>query len=96
MLKADVSSDGGGWDGERIAEALDTSVSTIYRTRRQLVEEGLEASLAGKKQKAPSTPPIFDGTAEAKLIALACSEPAPGRTLLFASSGKARGQIGHR
>ena len=38
LLKADVSSDGGGWDDERIAEALDTSVSTVYRTRRQLVE----------------------------------------------------------
>jgi hypothetical protein len=57
---------------------LETSVSTVYRTRRQLVEEGLEASLARKKQKAPSTPAIFDGTAEAKLIALACSEPPAG------------------
>ena len=78
LLKADVSSDGGGWGDERIAEALETSVSTVYRTRRQLVEEGLEASLARKKQKAPSTPAIFDGTAEAKLIALACSEPPAG------------------
>ena len=78
LLKADVSSEGGGWDDERIAEALETSVSTVYRTRRQLVEEGLEAALARKKQKAPSTPAIFDGAAEAKLIALACSQPPPG------------------
>lgn len=78
LLKADVSSDGGGWDDERIAEALGTSVSTVYRTRRQLVEEGLEAALARKKQKRPSRPAIFDGTAEAKLIALACSEPPKG------------------
>ncbi|MCP3971333.1 MAG: helix-turn-helix domain-containing protein [Rhodobacteraceae bacterium] len=73
MLKADVSAEGGGWDDARIAEALETSVSTVYRTRRQLVEEGLEAALARKKQKAPSTSTIFDGEAEAKLIALACS-----------------------
>ena len=78
LLKADVLSDGGGWDDTRIAEALETSVSTVYRTRRQLVEEGLEAALARKKQKAPSTSAIFDGTAEAKLIALACSEPPEG------------------
>lgn len=78
LLKADVLSDGGGWDDRRIAEALETSVSTVYRTRRQLVEEGLEAALARKKQKAPSTSAIFDGTAEAKLIALACSEPPEG------------------
>lgn len=78
MLKADVSSDCGGWDDTRIAEALETSVSTVYRTRRQLVEEGLEAALARKKQKTPSTSAIFDGTTEAKLIALACSEPPEG------------------
>ena len=42
------------------------------------MEEGLEVSLARKKQKAPSTPEIFDGTAEAKLIALACWEPPAG------------------
>ena len=46
MLKADVSSDSGGWDDERIADALETSVSTVYRTRRPLVEEGLEAGVA--------------------------------------------------
>lgn len=77
LLKADVSSDGPGWDDARIAEALETSASTVFRTRRQLVEDGLEAALARKKR---STPPsrIFDGAAEAKLIALACSEPPQG------------------
>ncbi len=78
LLKANVSSDVGGWADTRIAEALETSASTVYRTRRQLVEEGLEAALARKKQKAPSTSAIFDGVAEAKLIALACSEPPVG------------------
>ena len=68
----------GGWDDARIAEALETSASTVFRARRQLVEEGLEATLARKKQKAPSTSAIFDGEAEAKLIALACSKPPEG------------------
>ncbi|MCP3969249.1 MAG: helix-turn-helix domain-containing protein, partial [Rhodobacteraceae bacterium] len=73
LLKADVTSDGGGWNDTQIAEALETSTSTVFRTRRQLVEEGLEAALARNKQRAPSTSAIFDGAAEAKLIALACS-----------------------
>ena len=78
LLKADVSIQSGGWDDARIAEALETSASTVFRARRQLVEEGLEATLARKKQKAPSTSAIFDGEAEAKLIALACSKPPEG------------------
>ena len=77
LLKADVSTEGGGWDDARIAEALETSASSVHRARRQLVEEGLEATLSRKKRStAPSR--IFDGEAEAKLIALACSEPPEG------------------
>ncbi len=77
LLKADVSEAGDGWSDAQIAEALDTSPSTVLRTRRQLVEEGLEAALSRKTQSRPSSR-IFDGEAEAKLIALACSEPPAG------------------
>ena len=48
LLKADVSEAGDGWSDSRIAEALDTSIATVERTRRQLVEEGLEAVLTRK------------------------------------------------
>jgi Homeodomain-like domain len=37
LLKADVSELGEGWSDSRIAAALDTSIATIERTRRQLV-----------------------------------------------------------
>jgi hypothetical protein len=50
----------------------------VTRVRRQLVEEGLEAVLARKKRATPPITPIFDGEAQARLIALACSEPPPG------------------
>jgi DNA-binding NarL/FixJ family response regulator len=50
LLKADVSELGEGWSDSRIAAALDTSIATIERTRRQLVEEGFSAR-----------PRIFDG-----------------------------------
>jgi len=62
----------------RIVEALETSVSIVYRVRKQLVEEGLEAVLSRKAPSAPAVPRIFDGEKEARLIALACSKPPEG------------------
>jgi hypothetical protein len=76
LLKADASTAGEGWSDSRIAEALDTSIANIERTRRQLVEEGFEAVLTRKYNPNSARPRIFDGVAEAKLIALACG-PAP-------------------
>ena len=76
LLKADVSDAGEGWSDSRIAAALDTSIATVERTRRQLVEEGFEAVLARKYNSNSARPRIFDGVAEAKLIALTLS-PAP-------------------
>jgi len=79
LLKADVSEAGEGWSDNQIIEALETSPSMVYRVRKQLVEEGLEAVLSRKPRATPSVPRIFDGEKEAKLIALACSEPPKGR-----------------
>ncbi len=76
LLKADVSEAGEGWSDRAISEALDTSINTIGRTRRRLVEEGFEAALSRKYNPNSARPRIFDGVAEAKLIALTCS-PAP-------------------
>jgi hypothetical protein len=76
LLKADVSDAGDGWSDSRIAEALDTSIANVERTRRQLIEEGFEAVLTRKYNPNSKRPRIFDGVAEAKLIALTLS-PAP-------------------
>ena len=76
LLKADVSEAGEGWSDSTIAGALDTSTANIERTRRQLVEEGFEAVLIRKYNPNSARPRIFDGVAEAKLIALTLS-PAP-------------------
>ena len=75
LLKADASEAGEGWSDNQIIEALETSASMVYRVRKQLVEEGLEAVLSRKPRAAPAVRKIFDGEKEAKLIALACSEP---------------------
>ena len=79
LLKADVSEAGEGWSDSRIIEALDASPSMVYRVRKQLVEEGLEAVLSRKQRVMPAVARIFDGEKEAKLIALACSKPPKGR-----------------
>jgi hypothetical protein len=76
LLKADVSDAGEGWSDSEISAALDTSVANVERTRRQLVEEGFEAVLSRKYNPGSAPRRIFDGVAEAKLIALACG-PAP-------------------
>ena len=76
LLKADVSEAGEGWSDSTISAALDSSINNIGRTRRRLVEEGLEAALTRKYNPNSARPRIFDGAAEAKLIALTCS-PAP-------------------
>ena len=76
LLKADTSNAGDGWSDSKIADALDTSVANVERTRRQLVEEGLASVLIRKYNPNSAPKRIFDGAAEAKLIALACG-PAP-------------------
>ena len=76
LLKADISEAGEGWSDSAISAALDTSINNVARPRQLLVQEGFEATLKRKYNPNSARPRIFDGAAEAKLIALACS-PAP-------------------
>lgn len=76
LLKADVSEAGEGWSDSAISAALDTSINNVARARQLFVEEGFEATLKRKYNPNSARPRIFDGAAEAKLIALTCS-PAP-------------------
>ena len=79
LLKADASDGGEGWSDSEIAAALETSVDTVARTRQRLVEEGFEAALIRKHSPNSARKRIFDGAAEARLIALACSKAPAGR-----------------
>ena len=78
LLKADQGPFGEGWTDDRIRQALETNETMVARVRRQLVEEGMMAVLTRKKRETPPIQPIFDGQAQARLIALACSTPPPG------------------
>ena len=79
LLKADAAPDGPAWPDARIAEAVEVNVTTVERVRQRFVEQGLGAALVRKKQDRPSRPRKLDGAAEARLVALACSEPPQGR-----------------
>ena len=78
LLQADASDGGPDWTDTRIAEAVRVSVRTIERVRQRFVEEGLVVALMPR----PS-PRVYarklDGAQEAKLVALACSEPPGGK-----------------
>jgi transposase len=64
---------------QEVARRFHCHVNTVANIRERFVEEGFEAALERKKRITPPTPPIFDGRAEAHLIAIACSTPPQGR-----------------
>jgi transposase len=59
-----------------IAKAVNCGLATVGRIRRRFVLEGFEAAL-GRKNRT-NYPRRIDGEGEARLIALACSDPPGG------------------
>jgi len=78
LLKADRAEGGPGWLDAQIIEALDTNLTMVSRVRETFVTKGFDAVLTRKKRETPPVPAIFDGKAQAKLTALACSQPPAG------------------
>ena len=60
-----------------IAANVGVGTSTVYRTKRRFVEEGLEAALS--EEPRPGAERKLDASEEALLIATACSAPPAGR-----------------
>jgi transposase len=77
LLKADQSKQGPGWHDKQIAEAFGAHLTTVERLRKRFVEEGFAAAL--ERHKRQNYTRKLDGDAEARLIAIACSEPPDGR-----------------
>jgi transposase len=77
LLKADDGAQGAGWVDEKVAEAVETSQPTVARIRRQYFEEGLDAAL-NRRPPTREYQRKLDGESEARLVALACSEPPKG------------------
>lgn len=70
-----VSDDG--WKDCDIAAALSTSTSTVFRTKRKLVEGGLEHALNEQRRRGGDRK--LSEREEALLIATTCSDPPEGR-----------------
>ena len=79
LLKADQGEGGPAWNDAEITEALDCGRRTVGRVRERFVERGLHAALERKQQDKPSRERTLDGAAEARLIAIACSQPPEGQ-----------------
>ena len=78
LLQADVSEGGPGWLDAAVSEALRVSVRTIERVRQRFVEDGLSAALLPRSSLRVYARKL-DGSQEARLIALACSDPPAGK-----------------
>jgi len=78
LLKANRGEGGPGWTDAAIAAALEVGLSTVARVRQAYATAGLDAALA---HKAPDREydRALDGAQEARLLALACSDPPAGR-----------------
>jgi transposase len=80
LLKADVGkhSEGEPLLDREIAPMLETSTATVQRVRERFCRQGLDAAL---ERSVPDRvyERSFDGRAEARLIALACSKAPEGR-----------------
>ena len=76
LLKADRK--GPGWTDAQIAEAFGCHEKTVYNVRKRFATGGRLAALERHPQSHPSHVRKLDGEGEARLIALACSDPPEG------------------
>ena len=77
LLKADRNATGPALTDRVIAEAVETSVSCVERTRRAFVTSGLEQTLR-RARPTRTRARRLDGDGEARLVLLACSTPPAG------------------
>lgn len=64
---------------EQAAAAYHATTKTVYNVKKSFVEDGFESALLRKKREHPPKITI-DGDAEAKIIALTCSDPPNGHS----------------
>lgn len=78
LLKLDQKPENADWTYNRIKDAYKASHSTIAGIAKRFVMEGLEAALGRKKQENHYRK--VTGDVEARLCAIACSEPPKGHS----------------
>jgi len=67
-----------GYSNNEIAEILKITRPTVNSIRKRYCQEGLDSALNDKPRS--GAPPKIDGTIEAQVTLLACSEPPEGRS----------------
>ena len=81
VLLALDESQGDAPDRRVVAERVGTSESTVYLLAKAFATQGggIEEVIGRKKRTTPPVEPKVTGDVEARPIALACSQPPPGR-----------------
>lgn len=77
LLLADEAEWGPGLTDRRVAEQVGCSERLVEMIRERCVQEGLQASLE-RRPRSRERSRVLDGTGEARLVSLACSEPPAG------------------
>ena len=78
LLLADQGEHGPSKLDREIAEQVGVWRTTVEQVRKRCVLEGLQAALERRKRNRDRSS-VLDGEGEARLVAIACSEPPPGR-----------------
>jgi hypothetical protein len=61
-----------------VAEKCGSNTTTVQSVRKSFAENGLETAIYRKKRETPPIAPKITGDVEARIIAVACSEPPEG------------------
>ena len=77
LLKCDAGAAGPRWTDARVAEAVEVSSRTVARVRARFAAAGLAAALRRKRPNRVYRHKL-DAAQEARLVAVACTEPPSG------------------
>lgn len=78
LLLCDASETGPAWPVARITEALGLSSGTVNNLKKRVVESGLDGIFERQQRSRPPREIIYGGDFEARVVALACSDPPAG------------------
>jgi len=79
LLALDETPENEHWTDARVGAAYGCREQAVGKLRKRFVEQGFDAALERKKRETPPWIKI-DGEAEARIIALTCSQPPEGRS----------------
>lgn len=77
LLKCDAATGGPRWSDAQVAEAVEVSTRTVARVRERFTRGGVVGTL-GRKRPDRVYRRKLDAAQEARLVAIACTEPPAG------------------